>query len=458
MHVSMFQIREHCFEMLEKNLYENFVAFYEKDFERISARDFEPRCCAIEVEHGLFQAHKIANIYKTSIMRTVSEIKKYTQENKLHSSLLPRSESVTSSTNGAELKQTSLSLCTKQESDIGTLPKNKNVLSSGFPSFVAASSLTCSDVKKEKALSHASDNCKSTLSCDVKHSSGLCSTGASGDASKPADRPALLCSTSSLDDRIKALEKSSELCGADLSERLKSLERTSSLGDRLTSVEKACADSATSPDFRVKCTDRMDEVSSTTQPKEPFCKASVPKLVYFWEKDAEGKEGTNSVAAISSVSPVLDVFLKTLPTSSTTNKRQREVIGISGFFLSFWRFLSLSVLLSLYLHLSLSYSISICLSLSLSYPLSLSVSYSISISLSVLLYLHLSLSVLLYLSLCTLYLSYSISLSVLYLHISLSLSVFISISLSLCKAGMKEGNVLFNDTLNTFHLQLYGIG
>ena len=24
--------------------------------------------------------------------------------------------------------------------------------------------------------------------------------------------------------------------------------------------------------------------------------------------------------------------------------------------------------------------------------------------------------------------------------------------------GMKEGNVLFNDTLNTFYLQLYGIG
>ena len=446
----MFQIREHCFEMLEKNLYENFVAFYEKDFERISARDFEPRCCAIEVEHGLFQAHKIANIYKTSVMRTVSEIKKYTQENKLHSCLLPRSESVTSSTNGAELKQTSLSLCTKQESDIGTLPKNKNVLSSGFPSFVAASSLTCSDVKKEKALSYASDNCKSTLSCDVKHSSGLCSTGASDDASKPADRPALLCSTSSLDDRIKALEKSSELCGADLSERLKSLERTSSLGDRLTSVEKACADSATSPDFRVKCTDRMDEVSSTTQPKEPFCKASVPKLVYFWEKDAEGKEGTNSVAAISSVSPVLDVFLKTLPTSSTTNKRQREVIGISGVFFIFLALsLSLSVLLYLYLHLSLSYSISIsiCLSLSLSYSLSLCLTYSISISLSVLLYLHLSLSVLLYLSLCTLspYLSLC-----LYLHLSLSLS--------LCKAGMKEGNVFFNDTLNTFHLRLYGVG
>ena len=26
------------------------------------------------------------------------------------------------------------------------------------------------------------------------------------------------------------------------------------------------------------------------------------------------------------------------------------------------------------------------------------------------------------------------------------------------KEGMKEGNVLFNDTLNTFYLRLYGVG
>ena len=27
-----------------------------------------------------------------------------------------------------------------------------------------------------------------------------------------------------------------------------------------------------------------------------------------------------------------------------------------------------------------------------------------------------------------------------------------------CNTGRKEGNVLFNDTLNTFYLRLYGIG
>ena len=27
----------------------------------------------------------------------------------------------------------------------------------------------------------------------------------------------------------------------------------------------------------------------------------------------------------------------------------------------------------------------------------------------------------------------------------------------ICKEAMKEGNVLFNDALNTFHLRLYGV-
>ena len=31
-------------------------------------------------------------------------------------------------------------------------------------------------------------------------------------------------------------------------------------------------------------------------------------------------------------------------------------------------------------------------------------------------------------------------------------------TLSLCHQVLKEGNVLFNDTLNTFYLRLYGVG
>ncbi|XP_041360303.1 ATP-dependent DNA helicase Q5-like [Gigantopelta aegis] len=319
------KIREHCFEMLEKSLYENFVAFYDNDFERIAARDYESRCCAIDVEHGLFETNKIANIYKTSVMRTVSEIKRNTQDKKLHCSLLTRSESVTSSTNGAELRQASISLQTK---DVGILTKNSSALSSGLLSFVAASSLTFSTSKKADPVSFLSDSSKSPFGCDVKHSSGLCTTGLSDKGLKSVDdKASLLCSTT-LNDRLQTLEKASKLCSTGLSERLKSLDRTSllcstSLTDRLKSVEKACADSATSPDFQAKC-DRTDEVTSTTQPKESFVKAPAPKLVYFWEKNGESKEGSNSMASINSVSPVLDVFLKGLPISSSNNKRQHE--------------------------------------------------------------------------------------------------------------------------------------
>ena len=36
-------------------------------------------------------------------------------------------------------------------------------------------------------------------------------------------------------------------------------------------------------------------------------------------------------------------------------------------------------------------------------------------------------------------------------------NIFICLFLSVSNEGMKEGNVLFNDALNTFYLRLYGV-
>ena len=44
-----------------------------------------------------------------------------------------------------------------------------------------------------------------------------------------------------------------------------------------------------------------------------------------------------------------------------------------------------------------------------------------------------------------------------FLHVN-NLSIFKNISSSAALRGMEEGNVLFNDTLNTFYLRLYGVG
>lgn len=78
------QTREHCFEMMEKSLYENFVSAFEHDFERIHAADYEPRSCALDLEHGVFLGSKQAMMYKVSVMKLISEIRKLSQEKTPH--------------------------------------------------------------------------------------------------------------------------------------------------------------------------------------------------------------------------------------------------------------------------------------------------------------------------------------------------------------------------------------
>jgi hypothetical protein len=78
------QTREHCFDLMEKALYENFVAAYQNDLDRARSADHEPRCCALDLEHEVFLSSKQAVMYKVSIMKIVSDLRKQTQEKQPH--------------------------------------------------------------------------------------------------------------------------------------------------------------------------------------------------------------------------------------------------------------------------------------------------------------------------------------------------------------------------------------
>ncbi|XP_055894999.1 ATP-dependent DNA helicase Q5-like [Biomphalaria glabrata] len=77
--------REHCFEMIEKALYENFITVFAQDETRIRRRDYEPRTQALDMEYQVFMSNKLAPVYKSSILKLVSEIGKLTQKKQPHS-------------------------------------------------------------------------------------------------------------------------------------------------------------------------------------------------------------------------------------------------------------------------------------------------------------------------------------------------------------------------------------
>ncbi|CAG5114641.1 unnamed protein product [Candidula unifasciata] len=85
--------REHCLEMIEKSLYENFVAAFAEDSRRIAGRDYEPRTCAINMEYHTFTSNKLAPMYKSSIMKIVSEIRKLSHSKSAHSCFRKTDES-----------------------------------------------------------------------------------------------------------------------------------------------------------------------------------------------------------------------------------------------------------------------------------------------------------------------------------------------------------------------------
>lgn len=76
--------------MLEKALYQNFVAAFEHDSERVRRADYEPHCCALDIEHSIFLSSKQNNLYKVSVMKIVGDIKKLALEKKPHECFLKK--------------------------------------------------------------------------------------------------------------------------------------------------------------------------------------------------------------------------------------------------------------------------------------------------------------------------------------------------------------------------------
>ena len=82
--------RTHCLQMLEDALRNNYSKYYAGNTVKIAASDYEPRCCAIDLEYEVFQGSKLANIYKVNVMKKTREIKQCSQSEELHISLYPK--------------------------------------------------------------------------------------------------------------------------------------------------------------------------------------------------------------------------------------------------------------------------------------------------------------------------------------------------------------------------------
>ena len=51
----MLQAREHCFGLLEKAMITNYVQHYKDVPSKLSAQDYIPHCCAIDLEYEVFK-------------------------------------------------------------------------------------------------------------------------------------------------------------------------------------------------------------------------------------------------------------------------------------------------------------------------------------------------------------------------------------------------------------------
>ncbi|ELU12752.1 hypothetical protein CAPTEDRAFT_102278, partial [Capitella teleta] len=72
----MVKTREHCMQMLETAMADNFSKFYAGDFEKYNLCEVHCRACAIEEEYSIFQHNRFANLYRTSVFKKVTAIKK----------------------------------------------------------------------------------------------------------------------------------------------------------------------------------------------------------------------------------------------------------------------------------------------------------------------------------------------------------------------------------------------
>lgn len=78
--------------MIEEALKNNYIEYYADISTKLAASEYVPKCCAIDAEYKVFKTNKLANMYKTSIMTAINDIKKCTGSKELHNSLVQGSE------------------------------------------------------------------------------------------------------------------------------------------------------------------------------------------------------------------------------------------------------------------------------------------------------------------------------------------------------------------------------
>ena len=76
--------------MLEDALKANFSAYHRGDPDKMAAIEYEPRTSAIDEEHVVFKSSKLNTLYKATVMRKVNDIKRHTNCQQLHASLIPK--------------------------------------------------------------------------------------------------------------------------------------------------------------------------------------------------------------------------------------------------------------------------------------------------------------------------------------------------------------------------------
>lgn len=76
--------------MLTSALHSNYTTYYKDIPAKMAAQDYEPQCCAVDLEYDIFKISKAANLYKAAVLSKCGEIKKTTSEKELHKTLVPK--------------------------------------------------------------------------------------------------------------------------------------------------------------------------------------------------------------------------------------------------------------------------------------------------------------------------------------------------------------------------------
>ncbi|XP_022092826.1 ATP-dependent DNA helicase Q5-like isoform X2 [Acanthaster planci] len=123
--------REHCLQLIEKALRDNFEQFFKNNSNRLMASEWESHGQAIVAEHEIFKISRRSNMYKAKILSLVSNIKKATKEADIHEIFLKGNKEKTedSAANVQLDNQEVLSAATNQTDEAST---SNNKLFVGF--------------------------------------------------------------------------------------------------------------------------------------------------------------------------------------------------------------------------------------------------------------------------------------------------------------------------------------